>query len=243
MGNEARWRRLYLIAAIALMLMIAFVLVDMGISMALPEGDIDPATLNAADWFGRFNSHPLYALRDYGIFNICNIILGIPVFLALVHSHRRINAPFALLAAALAVFGGGVYIANNTALPMLGLSHTYAAAPEAQRAAIEAAGTALLARGADFTYGSLIGLLFPTLGGMLMAGVVLMGNVFRKYVGYVGLAAYLLLSVYTVMAVCWPGSFDTTMIIAAPGGLLLLVWNVALMCRFLKWSNTRRSEA
>lgn len=233
MENERNWRRLYIAAAAAVILMIAFAMVDIGISMALPEGDVDPSSLSAADWFIRFQSQPLYALRDYGIFNIFSTVLCIPLYLALYHIHRKGNGPFALLAAALTIWGGGVYIANNTALPMLDLSRAYIAAPDTQRAVIEAAGTALLARGADFTWGSLIGLLLPSLGGLLMAGAVLTGGVFRKYVGYVGIVAYLSLTAFTVMTVLWPALFDIAMIIAMPGGVLILVWYIALACKLI----------
>ena len=236
LGNDARWNRMYRIAAVAALVMIGLILLDMGISRALPQGDVTPADLNAADWLNRFHADPLYALRDYGIFNIISNLLSIPVLLALYHIHR--DRPLAILAAAVSILGGGIYIANNTALPMLSLSHTYAAVTDAQRLTIEAAGTALLARGADFTTGSLIGTLVPSLGGLLMAFVVLAGKVFKKIVGYVGIIAYLSLTVFTVMTVCWPALFDIAMIIAMPGGLLVLVWNIVLVCKFFKLSNT-----
>ena len=234
-GNEQRWKRMYRTAAVSALVMIGLVLLDMGISMALPARDVNPADLGAADWLVRFHTGPLYALRDYGIFNIISNLLSIPVLLALYHIHR--DRPLALLAAAVSILGGGIYIANNTALPMLALSHTYAAAAtEAQRQMIESAGTALLARGADFTMGSLVGTLLPSLGSMLMAVVVLTGAVFKKIVGYIGIIAYLSLSVFTVMTVFWPELFTVAMIIAMPGGLLVLVWNIALVSKFIKLS-------
>lgn len=235
LGNETGWRRMYRAAAVAVLLLIGLTLLDMGISMALPQGDVNPAEMSAADWLSRFATGPLYALRDYGIINMISIILGIPVLLTMYHIHR--GQPLALLAVAVSALGGGIYIANNTALPMLSLSHAYAAAgTDAKRLAIEAAGTALLARGADFTRGTLFGMLLPTLGSLLMAAVVLTGKVFKKAVGYVGLVAYLCLSVFTVMTVFTPGLFDIAMLIAMPGGLLVLVWNTALASKFIKLS-------
>lgn len=234
LGNEAGWKRMYRAAAVAALVMIGLTLLDMGISMALPVGDVNPADLGAADWFARFQDGPLYALRDYGLFNIISTILGIPVLLSLCHIHR--DRPLAVLAVVVSVLGGGIYIANNTAFPMLSLSHTYAAAAETERLTIEVAGTALLARGADFTTGSLVGMLLPSLGGLLMAIAVLTGQVFKKIVGYIGVIAYLSLTVFTVMTVCWPGLFTIAMIIAMPGGLLVLVWDIVLTSKFIKLS-------
>ena len=234
LGNDVRWKRMYRAAAAAALAMIGLVVLDMGISMALPAGDVNPADLTAADWLMRFHDRPLYALRDYGIFNIINNVLSIPVLLALYHIHR--DRPLMLLAAVVAILGSGIYIANNTALPMLALSLDYAAATQAHRLTIEAAGAALLARGADFTLGTLTGTLLPSLGSLLTAFVVLTGNVFKRTVGYAGIAAYLLLSVFTVMTVFWPELFTAAMIIAMPGGLLVMVWNIALTCKFIKLS-------
>jgi|GEM_PF-6477381 len=175
---------MYRTAAAAALVMVGLVLLDMGISMALPAGDMSPADLTAA----------------------------------------------------VAIVGGGIYVANNTALPMLALSRDYAAATHAQRITIEAAGTALLARGADFTTGSLIGTLLPSVGSLLMAFVILTGQVFKKAVGYIGMIAYLSLTVFTIMTVCWPESFRIAMLIAVPGGLLVLVWNIILMRKFITLS-------
>mgnify|MGYP000094324002 CR=1 FL=1 len=93
-----------------------------------------------------------------------------------------------------------------------------------------------LVTGLFSTDGFLVGTLLPSLGNLLMAAAVLTGKVFKKAVGYVGMAAYLSLSVFTVMTVFWPGLFGIAMIVAMPGGLLVLVWNIILTCKFIKLS-------
>lgn len=62
------------------------------------------------------------------------------------------------LGAAIYLVGIAIYASNNVAIPMALLSNNwYAAASEAQRSTLAAAGEAMLARGEDFTPGSLVG--------------------------------------------------------------------------------------
>ena len=63
---------------------------------------------------------------------------------------------FGLLAGILFLVGVVVYYSSNTVLPMYGLSREYFLAGEAEKPLIEAAGRALLARGADLGLGTFL---------------------------------------------------------------------------------------
>lgn len=158
-NDQTRQLTLYRIAALSAALMIVLVMIDMGMSMIAPGSDNAPGSLTVLDWFALFETDTFRASRDLGIFNILNSVLGIPVFFALYLLHRHDQAALAGLSLVLFLFGGAIYIANNTVLPLLALSRQYAAATtDVQRMSLTAAGEAMLARGADFTLGTWWGL-------------------------------------------------------------------------------------
>lgn len=231
----ANHHTLFWIAGIAAVSMVLLVMFDTGVSMAAPAEDASPGSLTVVEWFDVLDDDPVRGLRDLGFINILNSILGIPIYLALYVIHERTNRELAGLALVLFLFGSAIYISNNTVLPMLELSDRYAAAStDAEQATIEAAGQAMLARGADFTPGTIVGFVLPSLAGILMAYVLLVDGIFSKITAYSGLIGLSLLLVFTVWVTYWPASFDTAMLIAMPGGLLILVWNSTLAWRFFK---------
>lgn len=232
-AGESRRDVLYRLGGIAALMMVALTVLDILVSMTLPGGDSVPGTLTAVEWFDVFASNTFQGLRDLGILNILNGMLGIPVFLALYTAHRHTQRSYAGLALILFVFGQAIYISNNTVLPMLALSQDYAnAVTETHRAALTAAGEAMLARGADFTPGSMVGFVLPSVASILMAWVLLRGGIFGKVTGYAGLIGFSALLVFAVWITCSPASFDTAMLLALPGGLLTLVWNISIARRF-----------
>ncbi|MGF1505872.1 MAG: DUF4386 family protein [Anaerolineae bacterium] len=235
-SQPSDWAPLYRAAAIAALITLALILLDTMISAAAGGGEAAPGSLSAVEWFAVFNSQPLRAMRDLGVLNIVNSILSIPVFIALYVLHQRDQRPLAGLAIILFLFGSAIYIANNTVLPMLALSGQYAAAiSESQRLALAAAGEAMLARGADFTPGSLVGFVLPSLANILMAVVVLRGAVFGKAAGYVGVAGFTLLLAFTIWVTLVPAALDTALLVLAfPGGIAVLAWNIIIVRRLFQ---------
>lgn len=131
------------------------------------------------------------------------------------------------------LFGGAVYVSNNTVLPMFVLSEKYAAATtDTQRSILAAAGEAMLARGADFTLGSLVGLILPLIAQIAMSFVMLRGGVFGRATAYTGIFGFAFLLIFTVWTTFVPGSLDVAMLIALPAGLLVMAWNI-LVARVL----------
>lgn len=227
--EETGWNGLYRLGAVAALLMVALVLLDITVSMIAPGEDSAPGVLTAVDWFEVFQDSPWRGLRDLGFLNILNSILGIPTFFALCMLHRDRQPAYAYFAFILFLFGSAIYISNNTVLPLLTLSREYAqAATEAERSSLIAAGEAMLARGGDFTPGTLVGFVLPSLANMTMAYVVLRGQVFSRAAGYAGLVGFLCLLIFTVWTTFFPESFNTAMLLAMPGGLLVLAWNLMI---------------
>lgn len=225
--TDSGWQSLYQVGATAALISVLLVLLDIFISIWLPQGEVAPGTRSATDWFALFDNNLYYGFRDLGILNIFNAVLGIPLFLALYGVHRRVNQAYAALAMVLFVFGGAIYISNNTVLPLFSLSEQYAAATtDAQRLVLAAAGEAMLARGADFTFGSLGGFLLLSTAQITMSVVMLRGRIFGKATAYMGIVGFSCLLLFTVWTTLDANSFDLAMLIALPGGLLSMAWNI-----------------
>jgi MFS family permease len=141
----------------------------------------------------------------------------------------------ALVALIVVLVGTAVYLASNAALPMLDLANRYSiAGSDSERRALEAAGLALLARGAHGSMGFFLGLFLSSLGTLLMSFVVLLGRVFSRITGWVGLVGIGLLMVYTIVFTFVPEPGAAMMVFAMPGGLLMLVWNVLIARKLLQ---------
>jgi len=84
--------------------------------------------------------------------------------------------------------GISVYLANNAAIPMFVLSGKYAAAAtDAQRSLLLAAGQAVLTRGEDFTPGAFLAFLFLGIAGVAISWVMLRSGIFGKAASYTGI--------------------------------------------------------
>jgi len=231
---------LYWLGGFTALLMLLLILADTSVSMMAPAEDSSPGELATLEWFDLFDDDPLRGLRDLGIINIFNSILGIPTYLAVYILHKKEQSQIALLGLVIFLFGSAIYIANNTVLPMLVLSDKYAVATsEVERASLLAAGEAMLARGADFTPGSIVGFVLPSIGTILIAYTVAVGQTFSRLTGYIGMIGLSCLLIFTVWTTFFPESFETAMLIAMPGGLLAMAWNAALARRLFQLARNR----
>ena len=130
------------------MVAIALLLLDIAISNML-GGDISTIPRSAIGRFQQFHNNWLLGLYNHDLLNLIIQIVLLPAYLALYAALRKANRAWAGLALVIFVVGTTVFIVGNAALPMLDLSHKYAAAAtEPERAMLAAAGEALLARGA-----------------------------------------------------------------------------------------------
>ena len=233
--KDPRWTSFYKIAAIASLLIVLVGLVDIVTSMLGGEAQANNL-VRVEDWFALFQTNRLTALGNLGLFNILTLSLGIPLYLALFNLHKQNHPAFAALAAILFVMGTAIYISSNTIFSMQALSNQYATASEAQKPVLEAAGQALLARGADLTPGTFMGFLFTQSAGLLMALVLMRSEVFGKVIPWLGVIGFSLMLVFFSIAAFVPGQFNTAMMISAPGGLLLMAYQILLARRLFQLS-------
>ena len=235
--SERRWNSLYLLGAIAALVMIFGTVADLIIG-TMSGGDITTIPLTAADRFLQFQSNPLMGLYNLDLLNAGTGIIMIPAFIALVAAHRHVNLPYALLALVVFIIGTAIFVGNNTALPMLELSHKYAAATtDARRVMLESAGEAMLVRGAHGSPGAYPGFALNLVAEIILALVMLSGKVFGKPTALLGIAGGTLLLTYIVLVTFVPGTKQVAMMIAAPGGLLALAWMILFTIRLFRLSS------
>jgi hypothetical protein len=227
-GNGIRqsWLGMFLVGGFAALLALAGTLTDIALTM-IPgwEATTVPPTIQA--WFAQFQTNPLLGLRNLDLLNVTIWLIEIPMVLALYGAHRRANQAYAALAATVMLVGTVVLTTSNVALPMLGLSKQYAlASTDARRLTIEAAGIALLARGAHGSMGAFAGFFLRSIGSLLMGVTMLKGRVFTRVTAWVGIVGMALLGVYVIGSTFVPGSEAVMMALAMPGGILMIAWNI-----------------
>lgn len=233
--KDPRWTSFYKLAAITSLLIVVVGLVDIVTSMLGGEAKANNL-VRVEDWFALFQTDRLAALGNLGLFNILTLSLGIPLYLVLFNVHKQNHPAFAALAATLFVMGTAIYISSNTVFSMQALSNQYAAVSAEQKPLLEKAGQALLAQGADLTPGTFMGFLFTQSAGLLMALVLMRSGFFGKITPWLGAIGFGLMLVFFSIAAFVPGQFNTALMISAPGGLLLMAYQILLARRLFQLS-------
>ena len=127
----------------------------------------------------------------------------------------------------IAFLGIGIFFATNRAFPMLALSGQYAAAAtEAQRTALEAAGQSLLAVGQSHTPGTFLGFFFTEAAGVLISIVMLRSKLFKAAAAYAGIFGFGFLLVFEVFSSFVAGLSTAAIALALLGGVLSMVWYI-----------------
>lgn len=229
---DSSWKGLYKIGGTAARMAVVVVLAEMMITI-LPGGSVYPETV--VDWYTLLHSNWFLGLRDLGLLNLFFTILGIPVFLALYAAHQRDNRAYAALAVVVSFVGLAVFLGTNRAFPMLALSRRYAAVTtDAQRAALEAAGQALLAVGESHTPGTFLGFFLSEVAGIIISLVMWRGKAFSSANAYAGILGFTILLIFELFSSFVPGSFDVAMIVAMVGGLLNMAWYILTARKLLQ---------
>lgn len=239
-NQETQWKRIYLLGGMAAILSLLAVIADTVIGSSM-GGDLTALPQTAVERFAQFQQNAWLGLYTLDLLNTVNQLISIPVYFALYAAHRKTNPPFALLALIVFLVGTTIFAANNVALPMLDLSRKYAAAPEAQKALLAAAGEALLVRGEHGSLGAFFSFSLPTLSALMFSLVMLEGKIFSKANAYLGIAGNLLMLVYVILVTFAPAVKEMAMAFALPGGLLLLAWMVMLTIRLFQLGTGRQT--
>ena len=117
-------------------------------------GNLSQLPQTAVERFSQFPQNAWLGLYNLDLLNAVNQLISIPVYFALYATLRKMNKPYAMFGLIIFLLGTTIFVANNTALPMLELSNKYAAADEPQKAMLAAAGEAMLARGEHGSLGA-----------------------------------------------------------------------------------------
>jgi hypothetical protein len=233
-SSESQWQGLYTIGGIAAIITLIGIVLDV-IAGSVMGGNLSALPQTAIDRFSQFQAHPLLGLFNLDLLNILNQMFLIPAYVALYAAHRKTSSAYALLALIVFLVGSTIFVATNTALPMLELSRKYAASTlESQKTLLAAAGEAMLARGAHGSLGVFIGFLLPNIAGLIMSFAMLTGKVFSKITSYLGIAGSTLILLYIVLVTFAPTIKDTATAFAMPGGLLLMAWMVMFTIRLFQ---------
>jgi hypothetical protein len=232
---ESNWKTIYKVGASAALLAVLAGVLEIVITY-LPGGErVSPGLVTVSDWFARFQVNPLLELRNLGLINIFLTSFGMLLFFALFAAHRKVNPGFAGLAMVISYIGEAVFFATNRSFAMLALSNQYAVATdEAQRAALIAAGQAMLAVGQSHTPGSFMGFAFAEIASILMALVMLRGKVFSQATAYIGMVGFAFMLAFEIISSFVPALFDSAMLFAMCGGILSMAWYIMVARRLFQ---------
>lgn len=228
--SDTQSKALYRVAGTMALFIALAGLIDAMASMGIEARD--NRTVAISEWFTLFQTNRFAAFSSLGVINIITLSLGIPIYLAFPQAHRQDHPALAALASIFFFIGVAVYLSSNTVFSLFAVSRQYASAPEAQKPLLEAAGRALLAQGADLTPGTFLGLCLTQIAGLLITSVMARGNVFGKWTGRAGLAGFSLMSIFFILTAFGPEHYNTAMLLAAPGGLILVTYQILLARRF-----------
>jgi len=227
--GDASWRSLYRLGGITAWITVLVMISEIAITFLPGGGRVAPEDVTVVDWFTLFQESWFLGLRNLGLINMIATCLMIPTVLALFGALRREHEAYAALAVVLSFLGAAAYLASNTGFGMLTLSGQYAAATdEAQRAAIEAAGRAMLALGESHTPGTFVPFLFVEAGGILISAVMLGSTNFGRWTAITGILGNGLLLLFEVVSDFVPALFGASLLIALGGGLMSMAWYVLI---------------
>jgi hypothetical protein len=227
--------RLYKLGSLAALLIVLTALLEIILTF-LPGGYASADTVT--DWFTLFQNNWFLGLRNLGLLNIIMTLLGIPLFFALYTALRKVDQQFAALAFIISLVGVAVFYGTNRAFSMLALSHQYAAATtEVEKAALLAAGQAMLSVGESHTPGTFIGFFFSEVAGILISVVMLKSQVFNKATAYFGILGFSLLLIFDICSSFVPALSDIVLILAMVGGLLSMAWYILNAIKLFNLAN------
>ncbi|MDP1727478.1 MAG: DUF4386 family protein [Bacteroidota bacterium] len=232
--TEKQWRSIYILGGVMTIIGLVGILLDV-VMGNVKGGNLSALPQTAIDRFAQLHDNSLLGLYNLDLLNIVNQIIFIPAYFALYAAHRKVNNAYAAFALIIFLVGTIIFVATNTALPMLELSNKYfAATSETQKSFLAAAGEAMLARGAHGSLGVFIGFILPNIAGILISLVMLSGKIFSKVNSYLGIAGSSLILVYLVLVTFAPSTKNMATALAMPGGLMAMAWMILFSIRLLR---------
>ena len=221
------------IAGIAALAIIARIVLD--ISTSITAGaPAAPGTLSAEEILSLFRRAPYRAFQYLGLINVFEQVLMIPIFVVFFASHRGLFPNASILVVTLFVVSLGIYRANNAAMPLRHLSARYVSAGDEGRPLLSSAGEDLLARGEDFTPGSLSGFALNEGAVLTMLALMLRSRVFGRTTAMLGLVGASFLTLYQIAATFAPAVYNSLMPSAMLGGTFMLIRHVLIAVKLFR---------
>ncbi len=178
---DAPWKALYRIGGAAALVIAVLIPLQAAVFIVSPP----PSTV--VEYFALFQKNKLLGLLDLDFLMLIDQLLMVPIILAVYVALRRTSESLMLISAALGFLGIAAYCASREAtLTLLVLSDQYAAAAtDAQRTVLLAAGQAMLAtyNGTAFHISYNIG----QLAGVIISAVMLRGRLFNRVAAWAGI--------------------------------------------------------
>ena len=228
------WTTLYKTGGIAALLAAVLFRRNIGAELSLFTG-VEAIPRSAAEWYTLLQGNPFIGLAFLAVFDIVNYALVGLVFLALGAAFWQAHKSAAAIALASGLVGIAVDFATNISLTMLSLSQQYAAVTsEAQKAALLAAGQAILATNDPLATfpgtGAYVSLLLIALAGLLFSVLLLRSNRVTAIVG--------LLASGCDLAYCLTVAFAPFLraYLLAAGGLFWVLWHLMVGWKLLQLS-------
>lgn len=184
--SDPDWKDLYRIGGVAAVVMVLITLAQFVVFVAAPP----PLEGGAADWFALFHQNPTAGLLGFESLLVIYALLSVLVSAALFAALRPASPTLTLLFLLLSAIGAMAFVLARPALEMLTLSNQYSAAStDVQRAALLAAGEAMVAifHGTAFQVSYILG----SLTGLVIAAVMLRSGVFGKTAAYLRIGSSL----------------------------------------------------
>ncbi len=232
--SDIHWKSIYLTGAVFAIIVLTGTIVDI-ITGSITGGDLSKLPSTAIGRFEQFHENRLLGLYNLDLLNTIIQTLALPVYFALYAAHRKTNQGMALLAFIIFLVGTAVFISGNTALTMMDLSSKYfAASDEAQKILIAAAGEAMLAKGSHGSSSVFFSFMLPSIAGLLMSSVMLSGKIFSKITSYFGILGNILIIIYLILVTFIPAMKTIAVAIAAPGGIMLMIWMIMYIIKLFK---------
>lgn len=227
MTEDGNLKRLYLVASVCAAVAVSGMVFDIVLSM-MPGWGADTAPATAAGWLQQLSADPLLGLRNLDLLNVIISLVAIPMYIALAMAHRKVATAPAVVGLFFVGIGTTLFAAANAALPMLELSSQWVRADGAERLALTAATEGLLASGAHGSMGAFPGFFLSEVGTLAIAIAMLSGLLISRRIAWMGVVGAALLGVYTVVMTFGNVPASLVVAMAAPGGILMILWQVVV---------------
>ena len=185
MTEQNTWKTLYKIGGIAALIQLGIVLLIIVVTATLGTRPVE-----VQDFFEMYQNNKLAGMLQDDFSSLFLMALYLFISPALYYALRRVSPVYTTLAALMTLIIVAISISTHSGFSLMFLSDKYAAAAsEAQRAQILAAGEAVLASDIWNSSGALFSVLFMQGGGVIFSLVMLRSQDFSKLTAWSGLVA------------------------------------------------------